>query len=422
MSTIDRLLDPIPIPRLVKVRQSFERPQVADVAGELVAKLRAGGTLARVKAGDRVAITAGSRGITGLPLVLKTIASEIRAAGGEPFVFPAMGSHGGATAEGQRDMLAGMGITEETVGAPIRASMETVEIGVSSNGFPVHLDRFAAEADGIVVVNRIKPHVAFRGPCESGLMKMIVIGMGKQKGADTCHELGFGTMAENLQTMGRVTLAKAKVLCGVALLENAYHETARVEVLSGDEIPVREPALLEEAWRLYPRLYFDRLDVLIIDEIGKDISGTGFDTNVVGRYHTPYVSGGPTITRIACLDITARSHGNANGLGILDFTTRRAFDKFDFDNTYPNSLTSTVPTSVKIPMVLKSDRQAIQAAIKTCNILKKAEVRLARIRNTVALDEIAVSENLLAEVRANARLAVAGEPFALGFDANGNLF
>ena len=422
MGTIDNLLDPIPIPRMVKVRQSFERPQVADVAGELVRKLKAAGAFARVKAGDRVAITAGSRGITGLPLVLKTVAAEIRKAGGDPFLFPAMGSHGGATAEGQRDMLAGMGITEETVGAPIRSSMETVEIGVSSNGFPVHLDRFAAEADGIVVVNRIKPHVAFRGPCESGLMKMIVIGMGKQKGADICHELGFGTMAENLQTMGRVTLAKAKVLCGVALLENAYHETARVEVLPGDEIPVREPALLEEAWRLYPRLYFDRLDVLIIDEIGKDISGTGFDTNVVGRYHTPYVSGGPTITRIACLDITARSHGNANGLGILDFTTRRAFDKFDFDNTYPNSLTSTVPTSVKIPMVLKSDRQAIQAAIKTCNILKKAEVRLARIRNTVALDEIAVSENLLAEVRANPRLAAAGEPFALGFDANGNLF
>jgi hypothetical protein len=395
---------------------------VADIAGELVQKLRAAGAFARVKKGDRVAITAGSRGITGLPLVLKTVASEVRKAGGEPFLFPAMGSHGGATAEGQRDMLAGMGITEETIGAPIRASMETVEIGVSSNGFPVHLDRFAAEADGIVVVNRIKPHVAFRGPCESGLMKMIVIGMGKQKGADICHELGFGTMAENLQTMGRVTLARARVLCGVALLENAYHETARVEVIARDEIPVREPALLEEAWRLYPRLYFDRLDVLIIDEIGKDISGTGFDTNVVGRYHTPYVSGGPTISRIACLDITERSHGNANGLGILDFTTRRAFDKFDFDNTYPNSLTSTVPTSVKIPMVLKSDRQAIQAAIKTCNILKKAEVRLARIRNTVALDEIAVSENLLAEVRANPRLTVAGEPFALGFDANGNLF
>jgi len=319
-------------------------------------------------------------------------------------------------------MLAGMGITEETVGAPIRSSMETVEIGVSANGFPVHIDRFAAEADGIAVVNRIKPHVAFRGPCESGLMKMIVIGMGKQKGADICHELGFGTMAENLQAMGRVTLAKANILCGVALLENAYHETARVEVIARDEIPVREPALLEEAWRLYPKLYLDRLDVLIIDEIGKDISGTGFDTNVVGRYHTPYASGGPTITRIACLDITERSHGNANGLGILDFTTRRAFDKFDFDNTYPNSLTSTVPASVKIPMVLKNDRQATQAAIKTCNILKKAEVRLARIRNTVALDEIAVSENLLSEVRSHERLTTVGEPFALSFDATGNLF
>ena len=422
MSTIDNLLSGIPIPRMIKVRQTFERPQVADVAGELARKIRAGGAFARVKPGDRVGVTAGSRGITNLPLILKTVASEIRLAGGEPFVFPAMGSHGGATAEGQRDMLAGMGITEQSVGAPIRSSMETVEIGVSSNGFPVHIDRFAYEADGVVVVNRVKPHVAFRGPCESGLMKMIVIGMGKQKGADICHELGFGTMAENLQTMGRVTLAKVNILCGVALLENAYHETARVEVLGRDEIPLREPALLEEAWKLYPKLYFDRLDVLVIDEIGKDISGTGFDTNVVGRYHTPFVSGGPTITRVACLDITERSHGNANGLGILDFTTRRAFDKFDFDNTYPNSLTSTVPTSVKIPMVLKSDRQAIQAAIKTCNILKKVEVRLARIRNTVALDQIAVSENLIPEVRSHARLAIVGEPFELQFDASGNLF
>jgi hypothetical protein len=319
-------------------------------------------------------------------------------------------------------MLAGMGITEETVGAPIRSSMETVEIGVSSNGFPVHLDRFAAEADGIVVVKRIKPHVAFRGPCESGLMKMIVIGMGKQKGADTCHELGFGTMAENLQSMGRVTLAKANILCGVALLENAYHETARVEVIARDEIPVREPALLEAAWRLYPQIYFEQLDVLIIDEIGKDISGTGFDTNVVGRYHTPYVSGGPSITRIAVLDITNRSHGNANGLGILDFTTRRAFDKFSFENTYPNSLTSTVPTSVKIPMVLKNDRQAIQAAIKTCNILDKTRVRLARIKNTVALDEIAVSENLLPEVETNSNLKAPGAPYHLAIDATDNLF
>jgi len=421
MSAIDNLLDGIPIPRMVKVLQTFDRPRVLDVEGELARQLRKNGVLARVKPGHRIGMTAGSRGITSLPSMLKTLASEIRRAGGEPFLFPAMGSHGGATAEGQRDMLIGMGITEEYVGAPIRATMETVQIGTSENGFPVHLDKYAHEADGIVVVNRIKPHVAFRGTCESGLMKMIVIGMGKQRGADICHELGFGRMAENILAIGRTTLARANILCGVGIIENAYHETARVEVLAGEEIPNREPALLEEAWRLYPRIYFDRLDVLVIDEIGKDISGTGFDTNVVGRYHTPFVSGGPTITKVAVLDITDRSHGNANGLGILDFTTRRAFEKFSFEQTYPNALTSTVPMSVKIPMVLKNDRQAIQAAIKTCNILDKKCVRLARIKNTVALEEIHVSENLLPEVQANRYLEASGESYEPVFDEQGNL-
>jgi hypothetical protein len=422
LSTIDNLLDGIPIPRLIKVRQSFDRARIADVAAELVQKLRGSSALAKVKRGQKIAVTAGSRGITSLPLILKVVVAEIKRAGGEPFLFPAMGSHGGATADGQREMLIGMGITEEYVGAPIRSTMETVAIGISDNGLPVHLDRLAHEADGIVVVNRIKPHVAFRGPCESGLMKMIVIGMGKQNGADICHELGVGKMAENILSMGRVALAQANILCGLGILENAYHETARLEVLAKEEIPVREPALLEDAWRLYPKIYFGRLDVLIIDEIGKDISGTGFDTNVVGRYHTPYASGGPSITRIAVLDITAKSHGNGNGLGILDFTTQRAFDKFSFEKTYPNSLTSTVPISVKIPMVLKNDRQAIQAAIKTCNILDKTQVRLARIRNTVTLDEIAVSDNLLPEVEANPKLQAVDSPCWLSFNEQGNLF
>jgi len=421
-STIDSLLEGIPLPRMVKVRQTFDRPRVVDVEGELVRKLRESGALAKVKPGQKIAVTAGSRGIASLPLMLKIVVSEIKRAGGWPFLFPAMGSHGGSTAEGQRDMLVSMGITEEVVGVPIRATMETVVIGTSDNGFPVHLDKYACEADGIVVINRVKPHVAFRGPCESGLMKMIVLGMGKQKGADICHELGFGKMAENILAIGRAALAKANILCGVGILENAYHETARLEVLTGEEIPHREPVLLQEAWRLYPRIYFDRLDVLIIDEIGKDISGTGFDTNVVGRYHTSYASGGPTITRVAVLDVTDRSHGNANGLGILDFTTRRAFDKFSFENTYPNSLTSTVPMTVKIPMVLKNDRQAIQAAIKTCNIPDKSNVRLVRIKNTVALDEIAVSENLLAEVKSNRHMEALGESQAFAFNDRGSLF
>ncbi|MDR7866507.1 MAG: lactate racemase domain-containing protein [Sporomusaceae bacterium] len=421
MNAVDRLLDGVAIPRVVRVRQSFERPQLKDAIAELAAQLKAKGTLAGVKRGQKIAITAGSRGITALPAMLRTLANAVREAGGEAFLVPAMGSHGGATAEGQRSMLAGMGITEDAVGAPIRATMETVEVGRTAAGLPVYLDRYAYEADGIIVVNRIKPHVAFRGPYESGLAKMLVIGLGKQRGADTCHDMGAGMMAENIREMAAVTLAGANVIAGVAIIENAYHETSRLAVLAASEIMAEEPALLEEAWRLCPRLFFDSLDVLVIDEIGKDISGTGFDTNVVGRYHTPNISGGPRIARVAVLDLTARTKGNANGLGLADFTTRRVFDKFDFANTYPNSLTTTAPASVKIPMVLGNDRQAIQAAIKTCNIADKGAVRLVRIRNTVALDEIEVAESLLAEVAGSRCMAATGEPYGLPFDAAGNL-
>lgn len=423
MSMIDSLLDSIPLPRMVSVRQRFDRPTIADPADELTARLHDKGVLKKIRRGMSIAVTVGSRGISNQPLLVRALIRELRTAGAQPFIIPAMGSHGGATAEGQRRMLEGMGFTETAMGAPIRSSMETVVIGTSLNGLPVYIDKYASEADGIVVINRIKPHVAFRGPFESGLMKMITIGLGKQKGADICHELGFGQMAENIPAIGRVTLASGRILFAVGLVENAYHETCRVEVLEAKEVESKEPILQEEAKKLNPRLHFEDLDVLIIDEIGKDISGTGFDTNVVGRYHTPFISGGPRITRVTVLDITDVSHGNGNGLGIADFTTRRAFDKFDFENSYPNSLTSTVPLSVKIPMVLKNDRQAIQAAIKTCNILDKKTVRLARIRNTISLEEIQVSENLLDEVRENPYLDLdpAHRPEEFPFDIKGNI-
>jgi len=420
--TIDRLLDPIPIPRVVRIEQTFERPVVKDVEGELKAKLLAGKIASKITPGMSVALAVGSRGITDLPLMVKIIVNAIKEAGGNPFIVPAMGSHGGATAEGQRDMLIGMGMREDYIGAPIRATMETVVVGESEDGLPCNIDKFAYEADGIVIINRVKPHVAFRGPFESGLMKMVTIGLGKQKGADICHELGFGKMAHNIPAIGRVVIEKTNLLFAVGILENAYHEVCRLEVLMKDEIEKVEPGLQEEAKRLSPRLYFDQLDVLIIDEIGKDISGTGFDTNMVGRYHTPYASGGPQITRVSVLDITDRSHGNGNGLGILDFTTRRAYDKFNFEMTYPNSLTSTVPMSVKLPMVLKNDKHALQAAIKTCNILDKTKVRFVRIKNTVAVKEIEVSENLLEEVERSPYMRVISEPYALQFNDKGNLF
>ncbi len=419
---IEDLLKDIRIPRMARVRQIFDRPVIEDPAAEVRRRLEESGRLAGLPHGATVAIAVGSRGIANQPLVVKTLVEEIGKAGGRPFLVPAMGSHAGATAEGQAAMLRGMGFTEDRVGAPIRATMETVELGTTENGLPVLIDRYACEADRLVVVNRIKPHVCFRGPYESGLMKMITIGLGKQRGADYAHNLGFGKMPEHVPEIARSALKKIRLLFAVGLVENAFHETCRIAVLGPDEIADAEPRLLDEARRLCPRLYFDELEVLVIDEIGKDISGSGFDTNVVGRYHSAWISGGPKITRLLILDISAKSKGNGNGLGMADFTTKRAAEKFDFAQTYPNTLTATLTGGVKIPMVLPNDRQAIQACIKTSNIEDWSAARIVRIRNTLCLTEIEVSENMLPAVRGDSRFEILGEPFDPAFDAAGDLF
>ena len=418
---IENLLKSIPIPRMVRVRQRLERPVLQDPGGELVRRLEAGGHLGHIENGMSVAITVGSRGISNLPRIVARIVESVKGRGGEPFLVPAMGSHGGATAEGQKRMLIGMGFEEGAVGAPIRSSMEVVRLGETEVGLPVCVDRTASEADGIILLNRIKAHTSFEGEIESGLLKMIAIGLGKQRGAESCHQLGFGCMERSIRDICRAALPQLEILFAVGLLENAFHETCRIAVLGKDEIEDREPELLAESKRLMGKLHFDTLDVLVVDEIGKDISGTGMDTNVVGRYHTGFGTGGPDITRIAVLDLTERSHGNATGLGISDFTTRRMFEKMEFDQTYPNSLTSTVPVSVKIPMVLDSDRLAIQAAIKTCNILHLEQARMVRIRNTLSLEEIEVSENLAAQLAGSSVHEVLGEPYDLAFDREGNL-
>jgi hypothetical protein len=422
-STIARLLEGIPIPRLVKIRQVFERPVIADVAAAFRERLLHARGLGSVRPGMSVGVGVGSRGISNQPVMVRILIDHLRAKGAHPFVFPAMGSHGGATADGQQDLLARMGISEQTMGAPVHATMDVVDMGTAENGLTVWFDAYAAAADGIVLLNRIKPHVSFRGRYESGLMKMIAIGLGKQKGAEACHQLGMERMLGNIEAIGRTALSTGKILFGIALLENAYHETCRIEVIPADRIQEEEVALQAEAKRLEPRILFDRLDVLIIDEIGKNISGTGFDNNVVGRYHLPHMtSTGPFITRIAALDIAEASHGNGNGLGIVDFTTDRAYRKFSFEETYPNSLTSTVPASVKIPMVLKNDRLAIQAAIKTCNIADFRQVRLGRIKNTLEVHQMQISENLLAEARANPKMQIRSESFEFGFNSEGNLW
>jgi hypothetical protein len=420
---IAALLQSIPIPRVVKIRQTFDRPIIADVEAVLHDRLRHSCVLEAIQPKTSIAVGVGSRGISNQPQIVRALIDQLKDRGARPFIFPAMGSHGGATAAGQQALLARMGITEQAMGAPVRATMDVVSMGTAENGLTAWFDAYAAAADGIVLVNRIKPHVSFRGRYESGLMKMVAIGLGKQKGAEACHQLGMERMLDNLVAVGRRALATGKILFGVALLENAYHETCRIEAIPAHRIEEEEVALQAEAKRLEARILFQRLDVLIIDEIGKNISGTGFDNNVVGRYHLPHMtSDGPFITRIAGLDITEASHGNGNGLGILDFTTLRAYRKFDFEETYPNSLTSTVPASAKIPMVLKTDRLAIQAAIKTCNIADFRNVRLGRIPNTLEAHRMEISENLITEARANPKMEIRSDAYGWEFNSEGNLW
>lgn len=421
MEVINRLLMDTPIPRIIEARQIFPRPLVGDIREELYKELESKKLLTNIKKGQKIAITAGSRGIANFPLILREIVIHLRAAGADPFIVPAMGSHGGATADGQLNMLIKMGITKEYIGAPIKSSMEVVQIGSTHNGLPVYLDKFAHEADGIVVVNRIKLHTSFRGRYESGLMKMLVIGLGKQKGAETCHGMGFGGMAENIPAIGRVILEKKNIPFAIGIIENAYDETAKIAVLRKEEIEEEEPLLLNESKKYKGKINFDKFDVLIINEIGKNISGTGMDTNVVGRYHTAYASGGPKISKMAILDLTEKTQGNANGIGIVDFTTSKVLKKMKFDQTYPNAITSTVPDSVKIPMVLDNDRAAILAAIKTSNIEDKNKVKLIIIKNTKELDRIYISESLVSEARSKENIQLIGEPREIEFDEKGNI-
>ncbi|HSM88996.1 MAG TPA: lactate racemase domain-containing protein, partial [Desulfobacterales bacterium] len=269
---IDQLLKDTSIPRVLKIRQNFERPVLGDVEAAVLDRLRSSHVLDRLRPGMSIAVGVGSRGISNQPLIVRVLVDRLKSQGARPFIFPAMGSHGGATAEGQRNLLERMGITEQAMGAPIRATMDAVAMGTAENGLTVWFDAYAAAADGIVLVNRVKPHVSFRGKYESGLMKMVAIGLGKQKGAEACHQLGMERMLDNIVAIGRKALSTGKILFGVALVENAYHETCRIEAIPSHRIEAEEVGLQAEAKRLEPRILFDRLDVLIIDEIGKNIS------------------------------------------------------------------------------------------------------------------------------------------------------
>lgn len=422
MEFIEKALAQVEFPRIVKVRQHFDPahiPHVPTAVREGVSELKG---YRRIRPGQRIAITAGSRGVDRMPEVLRTVVDMVKERGAHPFLIPAMGSHGGATAEGQRNMLSGLGITEEAMGAPILASMEVELIAHISDGRPVYVDRFAHEADGIIVVNRVKNHTGFRGDYESGLMKMMTIGLGKQYGARNYHSIGFKYMARTIAEVGSTVLEREKILFGVGVIENGHGRLAKISCLEPEEIPVVEKELLKIAHAYLPRPFFDRADVLVVQEMGKDISGTGMDSNVIGRYNNEYVSS-PEIcyTRLVVLDLTEHTNGNGNGMGFADYMTRRMFQKLDLEQTYPNVITSAHPMTVRIPMILETDRLAIAAAIKACLVPEGQPPKVGFIQNTKDLDTVYISESLLEEAEACPHVEPVGSPFPIPFAPDGSL-
>ncbi|WP_420391544.1 lactate racemase domain-containing protein [Acuticoccus sp.] len=418
MEVLERLVGDVALPRMARVKQLFDDDHIADVAGAVTQAM--GRVDDRIRPGMSIALAVGSRGLADLPTLVSATVAALKARGAEPFIVPGMGSHGGATDEGQKKLLAGLGVTEESAGCPIRSSMETVELGALPNGLPVLMDAEAMQADGIAILNRVKPHTSFSAEIESGLAKMISIGLGKQRGAESCHAMGFAYMAENVLEMAKIKLAKAPFLFGVASVENSYDRICRVEVIPAEAILSEEPALLSEARRRLPRIMFDPLDVLVIDRMGKEYSGTGMDPNITGRATTPYLAPRLQVAKMVVLDLAGTS-GNACGVGLADTTTRRLFDKIDFVSTYANHLTSTTLGGAKIPMIMENDRLAIYAAAKTANVLDLKALRMVRIPNTLHIGEVLISEALVPEAEANPGVEVVSEPAPWRFDNAGEL-
>lgn len=421
MSQINEILDNIKLPQIMKVSQTFDNTKLDDVEGDLNQKLIYKNIKDKIKPGMKIAITGGSRGISSYKELMKTIVSFVKKCGATPFIVPSMGSHGGGTSEGQENMLKKLGITKESVGCEIISSMDVVEVGRTSKDLPVYIDKNAANADGIILLNRVKLHTSFRGKYESGLIKMMAIGLAKRKGADMTHFLRYENMAENLVEVGKIAINNLNIICGVASIENGYNEVADLFVLHKDEILQEEPKILEKSKRLMPRIYLDDIDVLIVNEIGKNISGTGVDTNIVGRFHTNAASGGPNTVKLGFLDISEKSGGNGNGMGLADFVSKKFFRKIDFESTYINAITSTEPNSVKLPLVLDNDKYVFQGCVKLCGVKNIQDIKLVIINNTKELDEIYMSKSAFENAVDKSKVKKESELFDIPFDEEGNL-
>ncbi len=410
-------------PPMARIRQKLKPDHIAGVRDETRRMLAERGLAAAVRPGSRIAITAGSRGIGGFTDLVGGIADAVKSSGGEPFVVPAMGSHGGAVPEGQAEILRRLGIDEASVGAPVRATMETRALGESETGAVAHLDSFAAEADGIIVLGRVKTHPESAGELASGLLKMCTIGLGKQAGAQQAHNHGLWP---SVRAVPKLQLAKSKILFGVAVVENGYRQPCAVEV-----VQPRYEAFLDADMRLLrlakehlARIPFEELDLLVVDELGKTVSGAGMDPNVIGHWRNSDAPHVPNYKRIAVLSLTYASLGNGLGIGMADFTTKRFLDSYDPAVSYINLLTATEPggntREGPLPMALPSDKEAIEVALYSA--LPGAAPKVCRIANTGRLDEMWVSKALLDRVRASPGLEILEPPRPMGFDGSGNLF
>jgi hypothetical protein len=410
---------------MVRIRQHFERPRVDDIPAAVAATLERLDLGRRVRPGHTVALTAGSRGIANIPLILRATADFLKKLGARPFLVPAMGSHGGGTAEGQRQILESYGITEEFVGVPLRASMEVVELGATPEGYPVVLDRHASQADHIGVVGRVKPHTGYHGPVESGLLKMLMIGLGKHVGALAYHRLLLEQPYDKVaRSVGRTLLARAPVAFGLAIVENACDETAVLEGVAPEAFEEREEQLLARAKRLMARLPLQEADLLIVDEIGKDVSGSGMDTNVVGRKRAfrtqPAAEGQPAMRLIFVRGLSEHTHGNATGIGLADFTTTRLVQTMNYKATVINCLTAGYPEGAFLPVHFATDREVLDAALKIIGTRRPEQARVLHVRNTLLLEELEVSEACLAEPR-RTEFSPLGPPRPMSFDGHGNM-
>lgn len=412
-----------PVPPMARVAQEFRRDHIAEVRTDTRQRLESAGLRKQIRPGAKIAITAGSRGMGGLVQLLQGICDAVRNCGAEPFIVPSMGSHGGAVSDGQVEILRRLGVEDSIIGASIRATMETVELGISRSGAAAHLDRIAADADGIIVLGRVKTHPENTEGIASGLLKMTVVGLGNQIGAQQAHSHGLWP---SIEAVPELTLAKAKILFGVAVVENAIRQPAAIEVVPGTYAAFcdADRRLLQLAKQHVAHIPFTHLDVLVVDELGKNISGSGMDLNIIGKWRVEGGERAPDFRRIVALSLTRESCGNGLGIGLADFTTERLMRDFDVHSTYVNLLTAAEPGSMNtreglLPLALANDRTAIAVSIQSS--LAGASPRICRIRNTALLDEFWVSEALLPEVEKNHALRMLEPPQPLAFDLSGNL-